>query len=183
MRRDLRKLAGALAVLGCAVFLRQVVFDVVRVRTGSMEPAIREGAVVLTARLAEPEVGDVVAVDLGDGLVHVKRLVARGPGEVELSEGRLYVHGEAAWSEEAPLVWIDGQCRERVEAGVQEGDRVVVRAGDHERTELAAGELWLLGDSRHRSHDSRQWGPVHADSVVGVVAGIAWPGPSCESRL
>ncbi len=164
-----------------AVLLRQLVFDVVRVRTGSMEPNIREGAIVLSARLATAEVGDVVVLDLGDGLLHVKRLVARGPGEVELADGRLYVDGEAAFVDEAPLLWVDGQCRERAEAGTIEAGYAVVRGGDHERTELGPGELWVLGDSRPRSHDSRQWGAIEEDTIVGVVSGVAWPGPSCES--
>jgi len=176
-----RWLVAALVLLACAALARSLIFDVVRVRTASMEPNVREGAVLLTSRLGDAAVGDIVAVDLGDGVVHIKRLVAEGPGEVELAEGHLYVNGVAAWSEDRPLAWVDGQCRERTELGTVEGDRVVVAGGEHERVVLAAGEVWLLGDSRRSSHDSRQWGAVASSSIVGVVAGVAWPGPPCDS--
>lgn len=174
-------LVAALVCLAAALLLRHFVFDVIHIRTGSMEPNLREGATVVAARLAEPEPGDIVVLDIGDGLVHVKRLVAVGPAVVELADGRLYVDGEAAFDDEAPLHWFDGQCRERAEVGLVEGDHVVVRGGQHERVELADGEVWVLGDARHRSHDSRQWGALSRDAVVAVVSGVAWDGPACDS--
>ncbi|MCP4809746.1 MAG: signal peptidase I [Proteobacteria bacterium] len=181
-----RQVAGALALVAIAVFLRAFVFGVVRVRTGSMEPTVAEGEVRLWSRLAEPVVGDIVVVRLPDepDILHVKRLVAVGPGEVELATGRLYVNGQAIGEESPDLSWVDGQCRERVAAAVTErsgeANWTVVADGDHAREPLEDGEVWLLGDARRTSHDSRQWGALPRSAIVGVVTSIAWSRDTCE---
>jgi len=36
---------------------------------------------------------------------------------------------------------------------------------------LGPGEVFIVGDNRDNSHDSRRWGPAPADSIVGVVWG------------
>ena len=41
--------------------------------------------------------------------------------------------------------------------------------GDHVRTELREGDLWLLGDNRGASEDSRQWGVIPESLVQGKV--------------
>lgn len=51
--------------------------------------------------------------------------------------------------------------------------RVVKRAGN---PPTAAGEgVWLLGDNREGSEDSRSWGPVAADAVAGRAVWRYWP--------
>ena len=176
-----------LAFVLTALALRAFVFGVVRVRTGSMEPSVREGEVWVFSRLAEPVVGDVVVLRLPDEPeLHVKRVVAVGPAEVELDRGRLYVDGQAVGTEGEPLSWVDGQCRDRTSATMDEQFGAaawrVLAEGDHAREEVPAGAVWLLGDARRTSHDSRQWGPVPSDAVQGVIRGVAWTGGACEGE-
>jgi signal peptidase I len=42
-------------------------------------------------------------------------------------------------------------------------------------TTLKANEYFVLGDNRQFSHDSRAWGPLPEDDVVGKVLIRAWP--------
>jgi signal peptidase I len=37
---------------------------------------------------------------------------------------------------------------------------------------LGAGQIWLLGDNRALSLDSRAWGPVPASGIIGYVAAV-----------
>ena len=169
--------------LGLALLARHFVFGLVTVQTGSMEPAVEEGSTLLFSRLAEPQLGDIVAVQLPDDpqFLHVKRIVAIGPGEVELVDGRLYVDGQRVAGEETLLRWTDAGCGAKSVAGVTERGVVVERSGDHERTQLFEGEVFLLGDRRAVSEDSRQWGPVRRELVVGVVQRVAWGASACDS--
>ena len=40
---------------------------------------------------------------------------------------------------------------------------------------LQEGQYFVLGDNRNRSNDSRDWGPVTVDEIVGEVWFIYWP--------
>ncbi len=177
--------AGGLALvalLSAALALRWFVLGTVSVHTSSMAPSVLPGDVLLFSRLTTPAVGDVLVVEQGDA-VHVKRLVATGPGVVELSQGRLYVDGQPLRTGPgAPRTWTDADCAERTTATVMEGAApgwAVLEGGEHERTTLAEQELWLLGDHRGLSSDARHWGPLPPESVLGVVLAVAWSHSSC----
>ena len=150
-----------------------------------MEPAIVAGTTIWFSRRASPEPGDIVVVQLPDDpeLLHVKRVAAIGPGEIELVEGRLYIDGVRVSGEARPLRWHDADCVQKEAPGIEERDTLVERAGDHARASLLSDEIFLLGDRRSRSEDSRQWGPVRLELVQGVVRGVAWGAPSCKSQV
>ncbi len=42
---------------------------------------------------------------------------------------------------------------------------------------LGAGELWVMGDNRENSSDSRVFGPIAEDTVVGRAFVKVWPVP------
>ncbi|PVC77527.1 S26 family signal peptidase [Streptomyces sp. CS081A] len=66
----------------------------------------------------------------------------------------------------------DGLVVKRVAAGP--GDRMPSAVGDGV---VPDGHLVVLGDNPHVSTDSRVWGPVPLDSVVGTMVGrLARPG-------
>jgi signal peptidase I len=165
-----------------ALVLRHSVFGLVSVQTGSMEPAVEEGSTLLFSRLATPKLGDIVVVQLPDDpeVLHVKRMVAHGPGEIELVDGRLYVDSERVAGEDRLLVWTDANCQTKQVQGIEERGAVVEKGGSHPRMSLHSDEAFLLGDRRAVSEDSRQWGPVRDELVVGVVRGVAWNPPSCD---
>ena len=181
-------LVASVVLLVVAVLLRSYVFGLVTVKTGSMQPTIRPGSTWLYLRGVEPQVGDMVVVELpwDPGVLHVKRLVALGPTEVELVDGRLYVGGAPIFSDrDIDVPWLDETCTQRVGRGhieVYGGEQEVkvLGGGAHDRTQLRAGELWLLGDRRGRSEDSGQWGAVPADAVRGKVWGAVLAGEGCE---
>ncbi len=46
--------------------------------------------------------------------------------------------------------------------------------GDLSETPIADGELFMLGDNRHNSADSRLWGSVPRTNLIGRVERIWW---------
>lgn len=83
---------------------------------------------------------------------YVKRVVATGGETVELRKGKLYINGK------------------RVEE-----DYVVDDNGDFGPVAVPEDSLFMMGDNRPNSRDSRFWGTVPKSSVIGKVFLIWWP--------
>jgi signal peptidase I len=132
--------------------------QLMRVQSGSMSPALDEGDLVLLARDQDIERRDVVAVrdPLGGGLL-VKRAVGVGGDSVAIEDGVLVING-------APV------C----EAGIDPARIDGVWFGP---VEVEAGEVFVLGDERDGSVDSRAFGAVRATDIVGYLMVRAWPSP------
>lgn len=50
-----------------------------------------------------------------------------------------------------------------------------VRMADMEPVEIPADHLWVMGDNRNHSSDSRVFGPIPTDEVVGRAFVLMWP--------
>lgn len=122
----------------------------------SMEPTLDRGEYLvideLTYRFEEPHRGDVVIFryPLDPDIFFVKRVVGL-PGEtVEIRDGEVLIRkdgGTVALSE--PYVRADQRTRE---------SSLVVLEND---------EYFVLGDNREESTDSRIWGPLTRDYIIG----------------
>lgn len=142
-----------------------------QVRLLSMEPTIENNEYVLIDKLS-PRVdayhrGDIVvfappseaATQLGEPFI--KRIVGVAGDTIELREGRVLVNGTAL--DEPYLFAVDGVAQPTE----PESDEV--------SWTIAEGELFVMGDHRQRSSDSRSFGPIKVDSVVGRAWLRYWP--------
>jgi signal peptidase I len=156
-RRTTRKRVVLLVVAALAVVaVRMFVASPLRVDGDSMAPTLRSGDVAVVARLGAPRVGQVVVLrDPQDGSPVVKRVVALGGQTVEIRDAYLYVDGA-----EVDEPFVD---HARVD-GVYFGPVTV-----------PAGDVFVLGDSRDGSIDSRIFGAVPASAVTGPVLLRLWP--------
>jgi signal peptidase I len=101
--------------------------------------------------------GDVVSFRAPNkrDAVYLKRVIARGGDRVEFREDALFVNG-------APVAesYVQHVCR---------------ACGEHGRSLVVPrGQLYVLGDNRDRSEDSRYWGTVPEESVVGAPVMVLW---------
>lgn len=142
------------------------------VPTGSMEPTIPRDTQVTIARLNETDRatvsrGDIVVfrrpdVDEPERL-YISRVVATGGDTVELRDTVLYLNGVPVaedfvkWEE---LFFTDSQ-----------GQRVLNNS-THEEVSLPQDTVFVMGDNRANSKDSRLYGPVPMSSIVGRVIRI-----------
>jgi signal peptidase I len=113
-------------------------------------------------RFRDPQRGDIVVfrtpeqavVRCGAGGTFVKRLVGLPGDRIALAGGVLEINGEP----------VD-------EPYVNGGER----GSDFTERTLGADEYFMMGDNRGQSCDSREWGPVTRDDLIGPVFAVYWP--------
>jgi signal peptidase I len=175
----------ALAI-GLALGIQAVVVKPFQIPSGSMIPTLEIGQRVLVNRFShqlggDPEIGDITVfhppkqqsctVDKEPGQVcpspgeemgdnnFIKRVVA-GPGDrLRIVDGNPIVNGEPIEQD-----WEMRPCG----PGGQgcEFDEEVTIPDDH---------YFMMGDNRGHSHDSRFWGPVPRDWIIGQAFATYWP--------
>ena len=158
VRRRAARVRAALvaAAVLALVLVRTLVAEPVRLDGDSMAPVLRSGDVVVVSRIGQPRVGQLLLLrDPTDGSPVVKRLVAVGRQTVEIRDAYLYVDGVRV---DEPYV-----DHSRID-GVYFGP-----------AKVPEGSLFVLGDSRDGSIDSRVFGPVPQDAVTGRVVLRLWP--------
>jgi signal peptidase I len=157
--RLLTGIALVLVLVVAAVVSGVLPVRVLRVESDSMSPTLDAGDLVLVARgPGDLRRGDVVVVrHPGTGEELVKRAVALGGDTVRLDDGVLVVDGSAVCEPAIDPDRIDG-----------------VFSGT---TTVPDGAVFVLGDDRRDSIDSRDFGPVDLDDVLGHVLARAWPSP------
>lgn len=163
--------AAALSAVAIVAFLRAFVVGLYIVPSASMEPTILAGDYVAGDRIGlatgGASVGDVVtfASPEGSGATLVKRVVAVAGQEVDLRGGRVFVDGI--------------QLEEPYAVGRTLAPDESAVAYPHVVTD---GCVWVMGDNRARSRDSRAFGDVPVASLSSRITLRYWPpwraGPS-----
>jgi signal peptidase I len=136
-----------------------------------------------------PERGDVVAHANEQGTLWVKRVIGLPGDELEFRESNIVVNGEVLSQTvlaAAQITDLDPRDRRTVLAGTIVEEKL---AGRHYRLFLydvgtdpavaplrvPEGHVYLLGDNRRNTHDSRFYGAVPVERLRGKVTGIYWP--------
>ncbi|MEV0094207.1 signal peptidase I [Streptomyces sp. NPDC050738] len=191
---------GWLLVVACAVFLllfSTYVMQPFLIPSGSMEPTLRVGDRVLVNKLAyrfggEPARGDVVVFDGTGSFVSEK---PAGNPVTGLLHGAAAALGLAEPSETdyvKRVVGVGGDhvvcCdkRGRIEVNGKPVDEPYLYPGDAPSSVdfdivVPAGTLWVMGDHRAKSSDSRDHlgeaggGMVPVGQVIGRAQWIGWP--------
>lgn len=184
-------LVGRVAMFGAGQVLNRAHVDGI-----SMRPTLGPGQDLLVARgplLGTPGPGDVVLVAPPEdrpGRPWVKRIVATGGQTVGLRAGEVFVDGVSVQQGPAEEVTIAAgrhcaaiETRLRTEV---HGDKTVrvIASGDVPRSDIDTrrvpeGHVFLLGDQRDGSLDSRTHGVVPMEALVGRVLGVAHPLGGC----
>ena len=157
MRRTTVLGVGALALgalTAAALAVRRARLEPMLVKGGSMRPTLDPGQRIAVAPLVRPPArGDLVVLNRPGNLEVVKRVEGL-PGErVRLLSGQLEVDGRAV-----PEPYLAGP------PSFGELD-----------LELGPAQYLVLGDHRAASTDGRDFGPVGADALLGLVRFAYWP--------
>jgi signal peptidase I len=160
LRRDL-PMGLAVLVVALLVLARTFVAEPMKIPSDSMAPTLRPGDQVLVDKLAYrggdlPSRGDLAVFhDPRSGEILLKRVVAVAGDTVGIEDGSLVVNGRRPFEPYADQKSIDSVYFGPVNVGT--------------------GRFFVLGDNRANSVDSRSFGSVPADRLVGRVLTRFWP--------
>ena len=160
-------LQGIVVILAIMVMIYLFVMSPQEINGQSMDPTFHNGEYILTNKiefkLNNPNRGDVVIFKSpkNKDIDYIKRIIGL-PGEtVRLSKSKFYINGimldELAYLE--PTVYTSGgsYLSENMEITVPEG------------------QYFVAGDNRPHSSDSREFGPIALEDLIGKAFLRYWP--------
>jgi len=130
----------------------------VRVESVSMEPNFHEGQLVVVNRLAyrwtKLERGDIIVFRPPVNPIkrYIKRVIGLEGDLIAARNGQIFVNGVAL---DEPYLAV---------TPTYEGEWTV-----------GPGEIFVLGDNRNNSNDSKNWGNLKEEAVIGMAVIIYWP--------
>ena len=199
-KANLRTIIGAVLL---ASFIRVVLFEAFEIEGPSMEPTLLNGDRVVVAkfmyglflpfahqaslRWGQPKAGDVVIVKSpADEIDIVKRVIGVPGDRIEMRNDVLYRNGKAL-SQLNIGPCLDADDRRINDYGRCEWNREDLGRGPYYTShsvdsspsilhgmKVPEGHVFILGDHRDRSNDSRFFGPVHIARVKGRALLVYW---------
>ena len=144
---------GALVLCLVAVLSIQMLLRPVVVNGHSMDPTYHHGEWLFTRPLKDgeiPPVGSVITFSGEDGKKLIKRVIAVPGDTIVIVDGTLYLNGEAV-EDEFPAMDDPGWV--------------------YQPETVPEGRVFVLGDNRNASSDSRYFGYVYLENIFGIVTG------------
>jgi signal peptidase I len=167
-----------LVALLLALFIRSFIVQAFKIPSGSMIPTLAIGDHILVNKfvygvrlpylgtsiipVGTPRRGDVVVFvyPQDEEKDFIKRVVGAAGDTIEVRDKHLFVNGEAVADPFAHFSEEDG--------------RMMAPRDNFGPFQVPAGYIFVMGDNRDRSYDSRFWGPVALDKVKGKAFLIYW---------
>lgn len=165
--------AGAIAV---ALVIKTFVLQAFFIPSESMEPTLLVGDRVLVNKLSyhlhDVNRGDVVVFERPDGETEaikdlIKRVIGLPGDTVVFKDGQVYVNGQQLSEPYLPTgtITIPGPGSATYPHKCTVDDPC----------KIPDGSVWVMGDNRANSKDSRYFGPIPEDRIVGRAFVIVWP--------
>ncbi len=168
IRRFLSLVVTVPLVLVAAWGIRTYVIEPFEVPSASMESTIMTGDMVFAEKVSyhfsSPQAGDIVvfADPQIPSRVLIKRVIATEGQTVNLVDGVVYVDGVA---QSEPYVVGDSYPLETTAGNVSLSYPYTV----------PSGHVWVMGDNRENSADSRYFGSIDVSTVFGKAVVVYWP--------
>lgn len=168
LRRALSWVVYIAALAGLMWLIQAFVVCPYMIPTGSMEDTIEVNDRVWSEKVSyyfrDIEAGDIVTFDDPEiaGRTLIKRVIATEGQTVDLIDGLVYVDGITL---DEP--YTNGKASDPLKTAV--GVEI-----SYPYT-VPAGCVWVMGDNRTNSADSRYFGPIDVSLVSGRAVAIYWP--------
>ena len=141
------------------LLVRTFLFETYRVVGQSMEPTLQQDQRLIVSKLSyrlhEPQRGDIIVFhDPQDPSRNLIKRIIGLPGEIlEIRNGQVFIN----------------------EQQLNESYLASHNLREQPPTPIPDGYYFVMGDNRNNSSDSRSWGVLSADQIVGKAAFTYWP--------
>lgn len=181
MGKKVKEYAEAIIIaILIALFIRTFVVQAFKIPSGSMKPTLQIGDHILVNKfiygvkvpfvrstlipISEPKRGDIIVFIYPQDRTKdfIKRVIAIGGDKVEIRNKEIYVNG--VLSEDTHGVYVDPVV---MPGAMQPRDNMGP-------VEVPKGTVFVMGDNRDQSYDSRFWGFVDLKDVMGEAFMIYW---------
>ena len=186
----LAEFMGSLApVLGFVLILRSFIIEPFQIPSSSMVPTLKVGDFILVSKwtyglrlpVLRSKIVEVDSPKRGDVMVFfpphvdryfIKRVVGLPGDEIHVLNGVLYINGEKMTQTASLEEAVDDRSVAMTEnlMGVEHAiqKRVLpTRLSQNFTAVVPEGHYFMMGDNRDNSSDSRVWGPVPEERIVG----------------
>lgn len=153
-------IAKALAV---AFLIKTFLFQPVQVDGASMYPTLHDDDRLMVNKLeyfiSKPNRGDIVILDspVEPGKLYIKRIIGLGGEHVSIKDGHFFIDNKL------------------LDEGYLTSDVVTLSYNSISEWDIPDGYVFVVGDNRGGSFDSRQMGPVKVDAVRGEAVFRMFP--------
>jgi signal peptidase I len=141
-----------------AIIIRLFVFEPFNVSGPSMKETMHTGDLVIVNKLIykirDPKPGEVIVFHAPEHKDYIKRVIALPGEKLEARNNKVYING-----------------KEIKEPYLADN----VRTQDFSEVIVPPGHIFVMGDNRMDSTDSRVLGPISIDKLVGRADLIYWP--------
>ncbi|MGQ9844595.1 MAG: signal peptidase I [Caldisericia bacterium] len=141
-----------------AFLIRTFIFEPYKVQMSSMNPTLYENDLIIVNkfifRFREPKRGEIVIFKppYGDK-DYIKRVIGLPKEVIEIKDGFVYING-----------------KKLIEPYIKN-----FTLGNLPPLEIPEGKIFVLGDNRGNSLDSREFGPIEIEKLDGRADFIFWP--------
>lgn len=149
----------AIAII-LAFLIRWLIIQPFFIPSGSMMPALAPGDRIIVNkfiyRFTEPQPGDIIVFKfpLDQSRDFIKRVIATEGQSLMITNGRVLVNERDL---DEPYLPQD------------------LHTSDFGPVEVPQGTVFVMGDNRNNSQDSRVWGPLDRHLIIGKAFVIFWP--------
>jgi len=198
-------------VLFIVLIIRSFAFSPFKIPSGSLEPTLLTGDYIVVSKysyglripvlnhvmvpIGEPKRGDIVVVHwpANEKLDFIKRVVGVPGDHISYIDKRLYVNGKPAkQTPKASLNYrlssgklVAAERRTEDLLGAKHDIYVFTDRPAHDYHDIVVpeGQYFMLGDNRDDSEDSRYWGFVTHDQLVGKAEYVVFSWNSQEKSM
>lgn len=160
-----------LIAVALAAVIRYFLFAPIVVDGLSMMPTLQHQDRMIVNKLSynigEPKRFDIIVFHAPEQKDYIKRVIGLPGDRIEYKNDTLYVNGKAY---EEPYL---DEYKKNVEGPLTEDFTLEQTYAETET--VPEGELFVMGDNRRFSKDSRHIGTIPMDKIIGKTSIVYWP--------